>query len=36
MSDTIYMREKDSYPKDKKEYHELVTRVYISGKPETA
>jgi len=33
MSDTIYMREKDSY---KKEYHELVTRVYFSGKPETA
>jgi len=33
---TIYMKEKDSYPKDKKPYHELVTRVYFSGRPETA
>jgi hypothetical protein len=33
---TIYMMEKDEYPKDKKPYHELVTRVYFSGRPETA
>lgn len=33
---TIYMREKENNPKEKKEYHELVARVYISGKPETA
>ncbi|WP_435254391.1 hypothetical protein [Tenacibaculum sp. A30] len=34
--DTIYMSEKDDYPREKKSYGELVTRVYFSGKPETA
>lgn len=35
-NDTIYMSEKDDYPREKKSYGELVTRVYFSGKPETA
>lgn len=34
--DTIYMSEKDDYPREKKSYGELVTRVYFSGRPETA